>query len=139
MTTVTTLLYDTLHPTRVHQSQQILWESQLILVKDPKTSLCGTVTTEMSIYGDESMSCSKVHLLYSVTVLDKDKYLCIMMLLINKKGSNDYLKGLNFLITFWTKSVLAHLLSLTSIYLSPLDYLFLKPYITIQQQRWINK
>lgn len=75
MTTVTTLLYDTLHPTRVHQSQQILWESQLILVKDPKTSLCGTVTTEMSIYGDESMSCSKVHLLYSVTVLDKDKYL----------------------------------------------------------------
>lgn len=58
-----------------------------------------------------------------------------MMLLINKKGSNDYLKGLNFLITFWTKSVLAHLLSLTSIYLSPLDYLFLKPYITIQQQR----
>lgn len=55
LTTVTTFLYDTLHPTQVHQSQQILWESQLILVKDPKTSLCETVTTEMSIYGDDQL------------------------------------------------------------------------------------
>lgn len=54
LTTETMFLYDTLHPTQV-QSQQILWESQLILVKDPKTYLSGTVTTEMSIYGDDQL------------------------------------------------------------------------------------
>lgn len=54
LTTETMFLYDTLHPTQV-QSQQILWESQLILVKYPKTYLSGTVTTEMSIYGDDQL------------------------------------------------------------------------------------